>query len=128
AIPCVMREILFSHDTPSPFSPELNRRGFGCAGSFADSIFIPAAARSEEHTSELQSQSNLVCRLLLEKKKKKYAGRYTLRLRAFRWCGRRGYRQRCSSGRSKPRHHRRSLCQELLLSLICCMRVSGLTL
>src|SRR5438270_3825521 len=27
------------------------------------------AARSEEHTSELQSQSNLVCRLLLEKKK-----------------------------------------------------------
>src|SRR2546430_12831865 len=29
------------------------------------------AVRSEEHTSELQSQSNLVCRLLLEKKKKK---------------------------------------------------------
>src|SRR5688572_32858796 len=34
-----------------------------------DLIF--AAGRSEEHTSELQSQSNLVCRLLLEKKKKK---------------------------------------------------------
>src|SRR2546427_6677508 len=30
-----------------------------------------APFRSEEHTSELQSQSNLVCRLLLEKKKKK---------------------------------------------------------
>src|SRR2546427_11488492 len=30
-----------------------------------------ADTRSEEHTSELQSQSNLVCRLLLEKKKKK---------------------------------------------------------
>src|SRR5688572_31297939 len=30
-----------------------------------------AAPRSEEHTSELQSQSNLVCRLLLEKKKNK---------------------------------------------------------
>src|SRR3989475_8770362 len=30
-----------------------------------------ARHRSEEHTSELQSQSNLVCRLLLEKKKKK---------------------------------------------------------
>src|SRR2546430_8271017 len=29
----------------------------------------PWRARSEEHTSELQSQSNLVCRLLLEKKK-----------------------------------------------------------
>src|SRR2546430_13639286 len=30
----------------------------------------PAPPRSEEHTSELQSQSNLVCRLLLEKKKR----------------------------------------------------------
>src|SRR2546427_8644843 len=33
--------------------------------------FHPIRGRSEEHTSELQSQSNLVCRLLLEKKKKK---------------------------------------------------------
>src|SRR5260221_8164993 len=34
---------------------------------------IPTAnTRSEEHTSELQSHSDLVCRLLLEKKKKKY--------------------------------------------------------
>src|SRR2546427_5035245 len=32
---------------------------------------IREGRRSEEHTSELQSQSNLVCRLLLEKKKKK---------------------------------------------------------
>src|SRR2546427_8258237 len=32
--------------------------------------------RSEEHTSELQSQSNLVCRLLLEKKKKKNNPKY----------------------------------------------------
>src|SRR2546430_5045059 len=31
---------------------------------------VERAQRSEEHTSELQSQSNLVCRLLLEKKKK----------------------------------------------------------
>src|SRR2546430_17413478 len=31
----------------------------------------PHETRSEEHTSELQSQSNLVCRLLLEKKKKR---------------------------------------------------------
>src|SRR2546430_13526942 len=38
----------------------------------------PNAPRSEEHTSELQSQSNLVCRLLLEKKKKiqKQTNRY----------------------------------------------------
>src|SRR5688572_31882138 len=34
-------------------------------------LLMAAASRSEEHTSELQSQSNLVCRLLLEKKKKK---------------------------------------------------------
>src|SRR2546430_7083015 len=33
--------------------------------------------RSEEHTSELQSQSNLVCRLLLEKKKIKHKITYT---------------------------------------------------
>src|SRR3712207_9111423 len=32
----------------------------------------PYRARSEEHTSELQSRQYLVCRLLLEKKKKKY--------------------------------------------------------
>src|SRR2546430_8994177 len=38
---------------------------------YQESLFgcDPATARSEEHTSELQSQSNLVCRLLLEKKK-----------------------------------------------------------
>src|SRR2546430_5248826 len=36
--------------------------------SFMDEL-AAAAQRSEEHTSELQSQSNLVCRLLLEKKK-----------------------------------------------------------
>src|SRR3989475_2315551 len=33
--------------------------------------YLGELERSEEHTSELQSQSNLVCRLLLEKKKKK---------------------------------------------------------
>src|SRR2546428_3085420 len=31
--------------------------------------FVPSSQRSEEHTSELQSRSDLVCRLLLEKKK-----------------------------------------------------------
>src|SRR5688572_31751861 len=34
-----------------------------------ESVSFPNFHRSEEHTSELQSQSNLVCRLLLEKKK-----------------------------------------------------------
>src|SRR2546430_13511827 len=44
-------------DIMPPCHPE-RERGIGVEG------------RSEEHTSELQSQSNLVCRLLLEKKKK----------------------------------------------------------
>src|SRR5256885_8723052 len=37
---------------------------------FADGFARTAGIRSEEHTSELQSPCNLVCRLLLEKKKK----------------------------------------------------------
>src|SRR5688572_31002870 len=45
---------------------EIARAAVGLAESFAE----VADQRSEEHTSELQSQSNLVCRLLLEKKKK----------------------------------------------------------
>src|SRR2546430_7244965 len=40
------------------------------AGAARDFVLGTRLLRSEEHTSELQSQSNLVCRLLLEKKKK----------------------------------------------------------
>src|SRR5262249_59656480 len=40
------------------------------SSSSADVLSISAMSRSEEHTSELQSLTNLVCRLLLEKKKK----------------------------------------------------------
>src|SRR5258707_8738109 len=47
-------------DWENPRAPE--RRGFPCDSP-------PNAARSEEHTSELQSRQYLVCRLLLEKKK-----------------------------------------------------------
>src|SRR5256886_9652444 len=39
-------------------------------GAFSGTGRATSLLRSEEHTSELQSQSNLVCRLLLEKKKK----------------------------------------------------------
>src|SRR5256885_4727852 len=46
--------------------------GFGGAGSCARAASRVSAHRSEEHTSELQSPCNLVCRLLLEKKKKKH--------------------------------------------------------
>src|SRR2546421_5130637 len=41
-----------------------------------DVALISAITRSEEHTSELQSRSDLVCRLLLEKKKNKSHGTY----------------------------------------------------
>src|SRR5256886_9670478 len=40
------------------------------SGGEAGGAQLQNSTRSEEHTSELQSQSNLVCRLLLEKKKK----------------------------------------------------------
>src|SRR2546430_13705806 len=60
--------------------PVKNENGRNTAGEHAletmtdttgGAMFYPDTAqeRSEEHTSELQSQSNLVCRLLLEKKK-----------------------------------------------------------
>src|SRR2546426_7943767 len=45
-------------------------------------------SRSEEHTSELQSPCNLVCRLLLEKKKKKHATLGRLRQNRLRGQGR----------------------------------------
>src|SRR2546430_13466354 len=50
--------------------PPQQRRGAALVHTRALHEALPAAERSEEHTSELQSQSNLVCRLLLEKKKK----------------------------------------------------------
>src|SRR5256885_13216675 len=42
---------------------------------FINNAMLVVLSRSEEHTSELQSPCNLVCRLLLEKKKKRYTGR-----------------------------------------------------
>src|SRR3989475_8535980 len=57
--------------TPTPFpllAVRFSRRSVACRWGPAISLTV---LRSEEHTSELQSQSNLVCRLLLEKKKKK---------------------------------------------------------
>src|SRR2546427_4242239 len=55
-------------------TPGRSRSRVGPNGSSPKSAAVPRPRRpkrSEEHTSELQSQSNLVCRLLLEKKKKK---------------------------------------------------------
>src|SRR2546430_10235686 len=54
------------------------RTGEGRANRLAlDRGLDLADARSEEHTSELQSQSNLVCRLLLEKKKSRSTALYS---------------------------------------------------
>src|SRR5688572_30984823 len=51
----------------------ITERGAGIIVLLGYASFVTGSLlrRSEEHTSELQSQSNLVCRLLLEKKKKK---------------------------------------------------------
>src|SRR2546427_3409173 len=50
---------------------ELSIDSAGRSGAENMALDSALLARSEEHTSELQSQSNLVCRLLLEKKKKR---------------------------------------------------------
>src|SRR2546430_5913170 len=52
-----------------PLQPLLDHRVVGAEDAAgAREHLLPHPWRSEEHTSELQSQSNLVCRLLLEKK------------------------------------------------------------
>src|SRR2546430_8774706 len=64
----------FRYEIPRSYKPAMRTNGL----VFIDELMVPqlrqdqapeqVANRSEEHTSELQSQSNLVCRLLLEKK------------------------------------------------------------
>src|SRR2546427_2219354 len=50
-------------------NPGLYRKSFLVYNGLSFRLGLSCHVRSEEHTSELQSQSNLVCRLLLEKKK-----------------------------------------------------------
>src|SRR2546430_10075096 len=68
---------LWRHHPRGGPGPRCDAAGTGPAeeGIRTVSLRLAADIRSEEHTSELQSQSNLVCRLLLEKKKERY--RYT---------------------------------------------------
>src|SRR2546427_2743943 len=55
----------------APSDPDTMQWAHGYSGCIGVSMNgVQPGSRSEEHTSELQSQSNLVCRLLLEKKKK----------------------------------------------------------
>src|SRR2546430_11348383 len=53
-----------------PRGDELGRLARRGGRAMDDGLALAVERRSEEHTSELQSQSNLVCRLLLEKKNK----------------------------------------------------------
>src|SRR2546430_3290526 len=74
------RSTLFPYTTlfrsPTVIWPPVRQR-ISVANWTAESNHPRRLSRSEEHTSELQSQSNLVCRLLLEKKKKHY---FTIRI------------------------------------------------
>src|SRR5204863_9251377 len=64
---------LWTHPSPheSVWLPWLDTQQVGCYLAIGLVVFKETLKRSEEHTSELQSRRDLVCRLLLEKKKKK---------------------------------------------------------
>src|SRR2546429_5136406 len=77
------------HDAlPISFGLVLARpnRSNGCTGTAAICRLRFCWARSEEHTSELQSRLHLVCRLLLEKKKRRKWRAMTAECRACRLC------------------------------------------
>src|SRR2546430_12360433 len=63
-LPTLRQVVLSGAKVPDALFAELERRGIWAGQLFG----MGEGLRSEEHTSELQSQSNLVCRLLLEKK------------------------------------------------------------
>src|SRR5688572_32291343 len=75
-ISALIRSPLESRMKPGLWASRISPSALPCSMSFVTfdvknhwpDLVMPT--RSEEHTSELQSQSNLVCRLLLEKKKK----------------------------------------------------------
>src|SRR5689334_23877694 len=74
ALPIYLRFTNFS--TGSAFADGfrigVNPTGLDAGVMMLENGHLVMGTRSEEHTSELQSQFHLVCRLLLEKKKKKY--------------------------------------------------------
>src|SRR5256885_4688379 len=65
----LFRSLRFSADRPPCHRGPAESRGEGRTAAGRRRRADPHCPRSEEHTSELQSPCNLVCRLLLEKKK-----------------------------------------------------------
>src|SRR2546427_4424433 len=68
-----LKELRYGYKVFAPYRDVRKVTVFGSARTPREEPAATVARefRSEEHTSELQSQSNLVCRLLLEKKKQK---------------------------------------------------------
>src|SRR2546430_12355401 len=82
--PIVMPKVLWFSTAVilvSSFTMEVSRRSLKAFNDAGYGRWL--AIRSEEHTSELQSQSNLVCRLLLEKKKQQIIRRISRSLLLF---------------------------------------------
>src|SRR5690606_41163105 len=67
-----IRGYILFHNMPNIGDNSLMTKQFASHGDLEDKVVsFEKLSRSEEHTSELQSRENLVCRLLLEKKKEK---------------------------------------------------------
>src|SRR2546421_10870321 len=73
ALPISVAEVLGQVHEVEPLQQLLDRLGPHVHFERV-AVLGPAELRSEEHTSELQSRSDLVCRLLLEKKKSNRSG------------------------------------------------------
>src|SRR2546427_7925845 len=84
------------------------RSSLSCTRTWGCCAARSASTRSEEHTSELQSQSNLVCRLLLEKKKISSHLKQNL------------HNLPCSFDQCSP-YHCRSICTLVQIGLILCL-------
>src|SRR5688572_30932056 len=67
--PCAQFAVFFGAPRRRHSEVAANSRTISARTRQGHARYIGGTPRSEEHTSELQSQSNLVCRLLLEKKK-----------------------------------------------------------
>src|SRR5690554_7315311 len=62
---------LSNYSAVGTLASKISRNSIMIEGKLAQIMYVSLYRRSEEHTSELQSRPHLVCRLLLEKKKKK---------------------------------------------------------